>query len=108
MKCQQLLSPGKIGNMELKNRIVLAAMGTEYAEKDGSCSERLWDYYEARAKGGTGLVILETSAAMWPNGSSMARMVASRETTWNFLLERKLRCWRPGFSQEPRRVKIFR
>ncbi len=79
MSYHHLLSAGKIGSMELKNRIVLAAMGTEYCEKDGTCSERLWDYYEARAKGGTGLLILETSAAMWPAGMSMPRMVGFSE-----------------------------
>ncbi|MGI9284827.1 MAG: effector protein, partial [Pseudomonadales bacterium] len=93
MTYQHLLSPGKIGNMELKNRIVLAAMGTEYAEKDGTCTERLWNYYEARAKGGTGLVILETSSAMWPNGNSMPRMVGFSED--RFL---------PGLSELTERV----
>ena len=51
----QLFSPGKIGNLALRNRIVMAAMGSEFANDDGSIGERLMDYYEARAAGGVGL-----------------------------------------------------
>ena len=62
--------------MELRNRLVLAAMGSNFASPDGHCTERLIAYYEARAKGGTGLLVLETSAACWPNGSTMPNTVA--------------------------------
>jgi 2,4-dienoyl-CoA reductase (NADPH2) len=71
-----LLSPGRIGSLELRNRIVLAAMGTNFASTDGHCTERLIAYYEARAKGGAGLLVLETSAACWPNGASMPNTIA--------------------------------
>ena len=47
-----LNSPGKIGSLTLKNRFVLAAMGSNFATPDGHCSEQLIAYYEARAKGG--------------------------------------------------------
>ncbi|MEZ5573327.1 MAG: FAD-dependent oxidoreductase [Halioglobus sp.] len=70
-----LLSPGRIGNMALRNRIIMAPMGTNFAAADGQCSERLVSYYEARAKGGAGLLILETSAAMWPSGASMPNTI---------------------------------
>lgn len=70
-----LLSPGRIGGMALRNRIVMAAMGTNFAAADGHCTERLIAYYEARAKGGAGLLVLETSAAMWPSGASMPNTV---------------------------------
>lgn len=72
---QHLLSPGRIGSVELRNRIVLAAMGSNYAEANGHCGERLIAYYEARAKGGAGLLVLETSAACYPNGATMPNMV---------------------------------
>lgn len=71
-----LLSTGRIGDMALHNRIVLAAMGTNFATPDGHTSEQLIAYYEARARGGAGLLILETSAAFWPNGASMPNTVA--------------------------------
>ncbi len=72
---RHLLSPGKIAGLELRNRIVLAAMGSNFAKVDGHCSERLIAYYEARAKGGAGLLILETSAACYPNGATMPNTV---------------------------------
>ncbi len=72
---QHLMSPGKIGAMELRNRIILAAMGSNFAAEDGHCTERLTAYYEARAKGGAGLIVLETSAACWPNGATMPNTV---------------------------------
>jgi 2,4-dienoyl-CoA reductase-like NADH-dependent reductase (Old Yellow Enzyme family)/NADPH-dependent 2,4-dienoyl-CoA reductase/sulfur reductase-like enzyme len=70
-----LLSPGRIGGMALRNRIALAAMGTNFAAPDGHCTERLIAYYEARAKGGAGLLVLETSAALWPHGSGMPNTI---------------------------------
>jgi 2,4-dienoyl-CoA reductase-like NADH-dependent reductase (Old Yellow Enzyme family)/NADPH-dependent 2,4-dienoyl-CoA reductase/sulfur reductase-like enzyme len=70
-----LMSPAEIGGMKLPNRIVLAAMGSNYASDEGHCTEQLKAYYEARAKGGTGLIVLETSAACWPNGSTMPNTV---------------------------------
>ncbi len=73
---RHLLSPGSIGGLELRNRIVLAAMGSNFAAQDGHCTERLIAYYEARAKGGPCLLVLETSAACFPNGSTMPNTVA--------------------------------
>jgi len=70
-----LLAPGRIGGLELRNRIVLAAMGSNFADENGYCTERLIAYYEARAKGGAGLLVLETSAACYPNGATMPNMV---------------------------------
>ncbi len=72
---KHLLSPGEIGGMTLRNRVVLAAMGSNFANVDGTCSERLIAYYEERARGGAGLLVLETSAACFPNGSTMPNTV---------------------------------
>ena len=54
----RLFSPTRIGTMELRNRIVMAPMATMYANPDGSVSQRLIDYHEARARGGVALIIL--------------------------------------------------
>ncbi len=51
-----LFEKAKIGNITLKNRVVMAAMGTK-AEPDGGISRQMKDYYVARAKGGVGLII---------------------------------------------------
>ena len=70
-----LASPAFIGNLELKNRMIMAAMGSNFASEDGHASEQLTAYYEERARGGVGLIILETSAITWPAGASMPNMI---------------------------------
>ncbi len=70
-----LTSSGSIGNLDLKNRIIMAAMGSNFAGEDGHTTEKLEAYYEERAKGGVGLIILETSAITWPAGASMPNML---------------------------------
>lgn len=82
-----LMSAAKIGRLELKNRIVMLAMGTEYIELDGSIGERALNYYEARAAGGAGLIILETSSVAWPFGMSMPRMLGLSSDDCIFGLE---------------------
>ncbi|MDD5127592.1 MAG: FAD-dependent oxidoreductase [Dehalococcoidales bacterium] len=61
-KFKRLFEPGKIGGMELKNRIVMPPMYTGYATDKGQVTQRLIDYYEARARGGAGLVIIEITS----------------------------------------------
>ena len=34
-----LLHPGRIGTLELRNRIIMAPMGSNYAEVDGFCGD---------------------------------------------------------------------
>lgn len=52
-----LAQKGKIGNVELKNRMVMAPMGDLTANPDGTVSDTSIAYYGARAKGGIGLII---------------------------------------------------
>jgi len=44
MKYQHLLKPGSIGAMTLKNRFVMAPMGSNFAEENGTAGERLREY----------------------------------------------------------------
>ncbi len=53
----ELFTPFSIGNMEVRNRIVMSPMGTYGANMDGSASEGLARYFEERAKGGVGAII---------------------------------------------------
>ena len=57
----KLWEPFHIGRMELKNRVVMPPMVTRYASEDGFVTERTKDYYEARALGGVGLIIVEAT-----------------------------------------------
>ena len=72
MKYEMLLSPLKVGSIELKNRFVVPAMGTNYPNYDGTLSQQSIDYYTARAKGGYGLIITEVTAVK-PNGKAILR-----------------------------------
>lgn len=46
-----LFSPMSIGNVEIKNRIVMTAAEFSLGEPSGKVTPRLSDYYEERAKG---------------------------------------------------------
>jgi len=65
-----LLSPGRIGSLELRNRLVMAPMGSNLCEPDGRPGERMQAYFEARARGGVGLVVVEVAAIAWPAGAA--------------------------------------
>lgn len=41
-----LLSPGRIGTLEVKNRIAVTAMGVSLSEDDGTVGERIIAYHE--------------------------------------------------------------
>jgi mycofactocin system FadH/OYE family oxidoreductase 2 len=63
-----LFSPLRIGPLALRNRIVFAAHLTNYAE-GGYPTEQHAAYYEARARGGAGLIITEEHSVHptdWP------------------------------------------
>ncbi len=56
MSYKKLFEKGRIGRITIKNRCVMMPMGTVYADKDGIATDRIIEYYEARAKGGIGLL----------------------------------------------------
>jgi len=60
-KPYKLFEPFKLGPLTLKNRIVLAPMGTMSASADGSVSKELADFLVGYARAGVGLVITEGS-----------------------------------------------
>ena len=55
----KLFEPGKMGKIELKNRIIMAPCGTHFSSLDGFVTDRYLSYYGERAKGGAGLIIVE-------------------------------------------------
>ena len=55
----KLFTPGKIGKLTIKNRAVLAPMQMMYGEHQGYAGEKAIAYYEERARGGVGLIIVE-------------------------------------------------
>ncbi len=63
-----LLSPGRIGPMEMRNRIVLMAMGVNFGEDDGVSGDRIVAFHEAHARGGAALIISGACGVMYPVG----------------------------------------
>jgi 2,4-dienoyl-CoA reductase-like NADH-dependent reductase (Old Yellow Enzyme family)/NADPH-dependent glutamate synthase beta subunit-like oxidoreductase len=54
-----LSQPGQIGPLKLRNRVVMAPMGTNYSTTDGLSTERDRQYYAERARGGVGMIMTE-------------------------------------------------
>ena len=61
MTVDSLFLPGNVGSVQIKNRLFMPAMTTHLVANDGSVTEELLDYYEERAKGGVGLIVVETA-----------------------------------------------
>ena len=57
MNYDKLFTPFKIGKMEVKNRIVMSPMGLNAGHPDGTIDKDEIDYWEERARGGTGMII---------------------------------------------------
>lgn len=52
---------GMIGRLTMPNRVVMPAMGVNLAAPDGGVTDDVIAFYEARARGGTGLIITEVT-----------------------------------------------
>ena len=61
MKFPSMFSPVQIGNVTVPNRFVVPPMGNNLANTDGTLSDASLSYYEARAKGGFGLITIEST-----------------------------------------------
>src|SRR5262245_26091144 len=57
-----LLTPARIGSVEIPNRIVMPPMTTRTADADGYVTDDTLAYYLARARGGTGLITVEMAS----------------------------------------------
>ena len=57
----RLMSPGKIGRMELRNRLVMAPMVVQLGAENGAVTQQSIEYYSRRAAGGVGLIIVEAT-----------------------------------------------
>ncbi len=68
MNFTHLFSPGKIGNLTIRNRLVMAPMASCFADANGEVTDMMVAYYRARARGGVGLVIVEAACVDPPAG----------------------------------------
>ena len=54
-----LLAPGKMGSIDLDNRIIMAPMGSLNADENGYVTERTLKFYQEQAKGRMSMIIVE-------------------------------------------------
>src|SRR5580698_8459939 len=57
-----LLTPARIGPVEIKNRIVMPPMTTRLADAEGHVTDDTVAYYMARVRGGVGLITVEMAS----------------------------------------------
>lgn len=67
---KNLFEPIEINGLTLENRLVMTPMGTNFGEQNGEMSFLHMDYYERRAQGGYGLLIVENACVKYPEGSN--------------------------------------
>lgn len=58
-----------MGPLKVRNRLVMAPMGTRLASEIGGVTQRQIDYYVERAKGGVGTIITEVLCVDYPLGA---------------------------------------
>ena len=63
-----LFAPGRIGTLQLKNRLLQSAMGTNLANADGTISDAIVAFYAARAAGGAALLTMGAVGVSYPRG----------------------------------------
>lgn len=74
---EKLRNPMNIGPLEIPNRVVMTAMGVFIAAPGGGVNDDIIAYYEARAKGGVGLIITEvTRITDGPGGGEPCQLAA--------------------------------
>lgn len=63
-----LMEPSSIGKTRTRNRIIKTASGAFYLDSTGHVGQRAHAYYETLAKGGVGLLIVESCGVEYPLG----------------------------------------
>ena len=70
---RKLFEPGKIGPVEVKNRIIKTANGTSFVDPGQTVGERMITFYERLAKGGFDAKWIEAKKFIpWDSGEFFA------------------------------------
>ena len=87
-----LLAPGRIGSLELRNRILMCPMGDNQATDGGYVTDQQVAYFEARARGGAGLLLVGSVGVTAPDGLSTPQQSAIADDSylegWSRMAER--------------------
>lgn len=67
---KHIFSPLKVRGMVMPNRVAMMPMGSDFAGHTGELTDEHIKYYELRARGGTGLIIVENVCVKYPEGSN--------------------------------------
>ena len=76
MSTSHLFSSGRIGSLELSNRIFVTAMGVSLSNVDGTVGDRLIAYHAEQAVGGAALIISGVTGVAWPTGAVQPNQTA--------------------------------
>lgn len=75
---EKLFSPVQVGNLQIKNRVAMTPMGVNLAAVGGGVNDDIVAFYEARARGGIGLIVSELCRVMDGAGAGEACQLAAR------------------------------
>jgi len=78
---EKLFSTGRIGRIEVKNRVVMTPMATLISAPGGGVNDDIIAFYEARAKGGVGLIESELCRVLDGAGAAEPCQLAARNVT---------------------------
>ena len=74
MPLEHLFSPIRLGRMDVRNRLVMPPMSVNFGvDENGFVTERHWTYLAARAKAGTGMIVVG-GGAVHPDGLDLPKM----------------------------------
>ncbi len=68
MKKPNLFSPGRIGSLYLRNRIIMAPLGSRLTSENGAVTNDMIEFYSLRAQGGVGAIVIEAMGIDYPLG----------------------------------------
>jgi 2,4-dienoyl-CoA reductase-like NADH-dependent reductase (Old Yellow Enzyme family)/NADPH-dependent 2,4-dienoyl-CoA reductase/sulfur reductase-like enzyme len=75
---ENLFSPVRIGRLEVKNRVAMTAIGANLGAAGGGVNEDIIAFYEARARGGVGLIVSGICRVMDNAGAGEPCQLAAR------------------------------
>ena len=63
---KHLLQPGKIGSLYVKNRVIMAPLGSRLTTENGAVTDDMIEFYSQRARGGAGVIVIEAMGIEYP------------------------------------------
>jgi 2,4-dienoyl-CoA reductase-like NADH-dependent reductase (Old Yellow Enzyme family)/thioredoxin reductase len=75
----KIFEPAFLGPLEVRNRLIMAPMGSRLANENGGVSPWQIDYYAERAKGGVGAIIVEITGVDSPHGVTSPKTLTIHE-----------------------------